>query len=210
MNGTERRRYDSLRRDAQARQTRADISEAARRLFVSQGWAATTIRSVAQEAGVSVPTIYSAYGDKAGLTLALAEAADLSADSQQMLEELEDDASDPRRQLAAMAGYDRRLFERAGDLIALVREAGRTEAELDAAYRAGRSKGDETRTQVFSSWPRDTLREDLTVPRAVDVYAAICNVDVYNTFILERGWSPDDVEEWWVEALPRELLQNPG
>lgn len=206
---TEKRRYDSLRRDEQARQTRADIADAARRLFVSRGWAATTIRAVAEEAGVSVPTIYSTYGDKAGLTLALAESADLSADSERMLDELEDDASDPRRQLAAMAGYDRRLFERAGDLIALVREAGRTEPDLDAAYRAGRAKGDETRVRVISSWPTGTLRSGLSVPGAVDVYAGICSIDVYRTFVLERGWSPDDVEGWWAEALPRELLSGP-
>jgi AcrR family transcriptional regulator len=55
------RRYDSLRRLDQAQRTRADIAEAARRLFVSQGWAATTVRDVAREAGVSVPTVYAAY-----------------------------------------------------------------------------------------------------------------------------------------------------
>ena len=122
-----RRRYDSLRRTTQAQETRAEIAQAARRLFVSQGWAATTVRDVAREAGVSVPTVYSTYGNKAGLTRALADAADLSADVPRMLAELEAPATDPGRQLAAMAAYDRRLFERAGDIITLVREAGQEE-----------------------------------------------------------------------------------
>ncbi|MGO4758231.1 helix-turn-helix domain-containing protein, partial [Streptomyces sp. 2MCAF27] len=65
-----RRRYDSVRRTTQAQQTRAEIADAARRLFVSQGWAATTVRDVAREAGVSVPTVYAAYGNKTGLTRA--------------------------------------------------------------------------------------------------------------------------------------------
>ncbi|ADI04096.1 transcriptional regulator, TetR family protein [Streptomyces bingchenggensis BCW-1] len=60
-----------------------------------------------------------------------------------------------------MAGYDRRLFERAGDAVA-------------------RS--------------------------AVDVYAALCNIDVYTVLTGERGWSPDRVERWWGEAPARELL----
>ncbi|MEV0702566.1 helix-turn-helix domain-containing protein [Saccharopolyspora sp. NPDC050389] len=201
-----RRRYDSLRRAAQAHETRAEIARAARRLFVARGWAATTVRDVAREAGVSAPTVYSAYGNKAGLTRALADAADMSADVGQMLAELEAAGSDPARQLAAMAAYDRRLFERAGDVIALLREAGRTEPELAVAYGEGRRRGDETRIQTFSAWPAGTLRRDLDVQSAVDIYGALCNIDVYVTLTAERGWSPDQVERWWGGALARELL----
>lgn len=202
--GTEagRRRYDSLRRTAQAQETRADIAGAARGLFVAQGWAATTVRDVAREAGVSVPTVYAAYGNKTGLALALADSADLSADIPRLVEELE--AADPQGQLAAMAAYDRRLFERAGDLITLVREAGRTEPELADTYRRARHRGDETRSRVFSTWPAGVLRHD--VPTSVDVYAAICNIDAYTT-LTERDWSPARIEQWWTEALTRELLR---
>lgn len=201
---TERRRYNSLRRMTQAHQTRAEIADAARRLFVTQGWAATTVKDVAQAAGVSVPTVYAAYQNKTGLVWALAEAADLTADLPRMVDELEA-TTDPRRHLAAMAGYDRRVFERAGDLITLVREAGRTEPELADFYPQARRRADETRVQVFSGWPGGTLRLD--IPTAVDVYAALCNIDVYTTLTVERSWSPDRVEGWWSEALARELLE---
>ncbi|MGI5350683.1 TetR/AcrR family transcriptional regulator [Streptomyces sp. CA-250714] len=203
-----RRRYDSLRRTAQAQETRADIARAARRLFVSQGWGATTVRDVAREAGVSAPTVYAAYGNKAGLTRALADAADLSADVSQLVAELEDPEADPATQLAAMAGYDRRLFERAGDIITLMREAGRIEPELATLYREGRTRADDTRVQVFSSWPSGVLREGLDVRAAADIYAALCNIDVFTVLITERGWSPDRVERWWSEALARELLNR--
>lgn len=203
-----RRRYASLRRATQAEQTRGEIARAARSLFVSAGWAATTVRAVAEKAGVSVPTVYAAYGDKAGLVRAVADAADLSAEPNQLLAELERGSATPRHQLTAMAGFDRRLYERAGDVVVLVREAGRTEPELAAAYREGRSRASETRTETFSAWPRDTLRAGLDVPTAVDVYAALCNVDVYLTLRDERGWSPDKIEEWWSGALVRELLRE--
>ncbi|TQM83028.1 TetR family transcriptional regulator [Saccharothrix saharensis] len=202
----DKRRYDSLRRVAQARETRAEIARAARRLFVARGWAATTVRAVAEEAQVSVPTVYAAYGDKAGLVRAIADATALSADVAGMLAELEDDAAGPPRQLAAMAAYDRRLFERSGDVIALVREAGRTDPALAAAYVEGRRRGDDTRVQVFSSWPDGTLRPGLDVRTAVDVYAALCNVDVYTTLTVERSWPADRVERWWSDTLARELL----
>ncbi|HEX2134254.1 MAG TPA: helix-turn-helix domain-containing protein [Actinophytocola sp.] len=200
-----RRRYDSLRRTTQAHETRAEIARAARRLFVAKGWSATTVRDVAREAGVSVPTVYAAYQNKAGLAQALAEAADLAADLPRLLADLET-APDPPAQLAAMAGYDRRLYERAGDVITLVREAARTEPALAAAYRVGRRQGDRTRVEVFTSWPEGVLREGVGVPAAVDIYAALCTIDVYTTLTEERGWSPERVQRWWAEALARELL----
>ncbi|MGK8507303.1 TetR/AcrR family transcriptional regulator [Nocardia asiatica] len=203
----QRRRYDSLRRQTQAKRTRADIAEAAGRLFRTRGWAATTIADVAREAGVSVPTVYAAYGNKKGLIWALVDAADMSGDMPRQLAELEACLA-PEQQLAAMAGYDRRLFERAGDLIALVRESGRTEPELATLYAQAREVADRTRVAVFSSWPDGTLRPDLDISTATDIYAALCNIDVYTTFVTERAWSPEAVERWWSEALARELLAS--
>lgn len=189
-----------MRRATQAQQTRADIAQAAHRLFVARGWAATTVRAVAEEAGVSVPTVYATYGGKAGLAQALVDAAALTADRARQLAELES-ARDPAEQLAAMAAFDRRLFERAGDVIVLVREAG---GELADLYANGRRAADEVREQVFASWPEGTLRTD--VPTAIDVYAALCTIDVYTTLTTERGWPPDRVERWWQGVLVRELL----
>ncbi|WP_225728731.1 MULTISPECIES: TetR/AcrR family transcriptional regulator [unclassified Nocardia] len=202
----ERRRYDSIRRAAQAQQTSAAIADAARELFVTRGWAATTIREVATAAGVSVPTVYAAYGNKAGLARALVDAADLSADLDRMLGELDSAAGDPAKQLAAMAGYDRRLYERSGDVIVLLREAGRTEPELAHAYREARDRADDAHRQVFAAWPKGTLRQGLDLDTALDIYAALCNIDIYRTFIDERGWTPQRVQRWWAAALPRELL----
>jgi TetR/AcrR family transcriptional regulator, regulator of cefoperazone and chloramphenicol sensitivity len=199
----ERRRYNSLRRMNQAHQTRAEIADAARRLFVEQGWAATTVRDVAREAGVSVPTVYAAYQNKTGLVWALVEATGATADLTRMIDELEDTA-DPRQHLAAMASFDRRAFERSGDLIVLVREAGRTEPELADLYRQARRQADRTRVQVFTGWPPGTLRTDIST--AVDIYAALCNIDVYTTLTVERTWPAERVQRWWSETLARELL----
>ncbi|GIE93027.1 TetR/AcrR family transcriptional regulator [Paractinoplanes rishiriensis] len=202
-----RRRYESARRASQAEETRRNIAAAVRRVFVAQGWAALTIRDVARAGGVSVPTVYATYGNKAGLVRALADAAELLADPERQSAELAEGS--PRQQLAAMAGYDRRLFERAGDVIAMVREAGRAEPELAALYADGRRRADSTRVRVFEAWPDGSFRPGLDVPTAIDVYAALCNIDVYTVLTAERGWTPDRVEQWWTEALARELLRLP-
>ncbi|MFD5553519.1 TetR/AcrR family transcriptional regulator [Streptomyces sp. NPDC127068] len=205
-----KRPYGSLRRAAQAEVTRADIARAARHLFLDRGWTATTVRDVAREAGVSVPTVYAVYGNKTGLARALADAADLSAEPGRLLAALEAPGVEPAGQLAAMAAFDRRLFERAGEVIVLVREAGRSEPELATFYADGRRRADETRTGVFTSWPPGVLRPGVDPRTAADVYAALCTVDVYRTLTVERGWSAERVEQWWTGTLARELLaQSP-
>lgn len=199
----EKRKYESEQRAVQAQWTRAEIANAARRLFVAKGWAATTVRDVAATAGVSVPTVYATYGGKSGLAWSLVDSAVLDAELPRQRDELAS-AATPADQLAVMVAFDRRLFERAGDVILLAREAGRTEPDLADAYEGGRRGGDETRDQVFRSWPEGTLRTD--VPTAIDVYAALCTVDVFTTLTKERGWAPDRVERWWHGVLVRELL----
>ncbi len=61
------RSYDNTRRAAQARRTRREVLDAAHRLLLDQGYAGTTISAVARRAGVSVETIYKAFGTKGAL-----------------------------------------------------------------------------------------------------------------------------------------------
>src|SRR3954468_3057568 len=65
------RRYDSPRRRAQAEATRREILEAAERLFVRDGYPATTMAAIAAEAGVALKTVYLAFETKSGLLRAL-------------------------------------------------------------------------------------------------------------------------------------------
>jgi len=62
-----RRSYDSSRRQAQASETRSAIVTTARDLFIEQGYGRTTMTDIARAAGVSVETIYAAFGNKATL-----------------------------------------------------------------------------------------------------------------------------------------------
>lgn len=93
-------------------------------------------------------------------------------------------------------------------MIVLLREAGRTEPELAEAYREGRHRGDDAHRHVLSAWPEGTLRRGIDVPTAIDIYAAICNIDVYLDLTVERGWPPQRVADWWAAVLARELLRE--
>ena len=65
------RRYNSTRRRQQAQENRGAVLAAARKRFLDQGYAATTIAEVAQDAGVSVETVYKSFANKAGVLKAL-------------------------------------------------------------------------------------------------------------------------------------------
>src|SRR5919198_5558241 len=123
-----RRRYHSPRRREQAAATRLAILESAQRLFERDGYAATTMAAIAQEARVALKTVYVAFDTKSGLLRALWHL---------LLRGDEDDVPiperpwyravvaepDPERKLRLGAHNARLVKERAGALLAVIRSA---------------------------------------------------------------------------------------
>lgn len=66
-------------RALQAEQTRRDILAAARRRFAEHGYAATTLKDIATDTGVSVQTIYDSVGNKPELVRQLNDLIDAEA-----------------------------------------------------------------------------------------------------------------------------------
>lgn len=153
------------------------------------------------------PTVYAAYGSKKGLAHALVDALEDTPEVATATAALDASTGDPAGQLAALVRADRHRFEHGGDVIALLRDAGRSQPELRSAYQAGRARGDQVRQDVFSAWAAGTLRAGIDTRVAADTYAALCNVDVYGVLTDERGYTADQVEAWWCESLTRLLLR---
>ncbi|HWI34402.1 MAG TPA: helix-turn-helix domain-containing protein, partial [Lapillicoccus sp.] len=65
----------TTQRARSARATRRRVIEAAHDLFLKQGFRATTIREVAERAGVSAETVYKGFGGKAGVLKAAYDVA---------------------------------------------------------------------------------------------------------------------------------------
>ncbi len=200
------RPYRSSLREEQAERTRSLIARAARARFLESGWARTSVRSVASAAGVSEATVYAVYGSKAGLASSLIDEGDARAGVAQVMAELEAGKGDPATQLRAFIGYDRRLFERHGDVLRVLLEGRRQEPDLQAAYAEGRGRGETQRRAVFESWPKKVWRRGVDLQRGLDAYAVVCSMEAFDIATLERGWSPDEVERWWGETLVAGLL----
>ena len=200
------RPYRSDLREQQAERTRELIASAARTRFLEKGWSGTSVRSVAADAGVSEATVYAAYGSKAGLANSLIDSAEQSADVGREAAELQQHAGDPVEQLRAFVTFDRRLFERGGDVLRIVAEARRQHPDLGAAYLEGRKRGEAERSQVFSSWPSSVWRAGVDLDRALAIYAILVCVESFDIAASERGWSPAEIEEWWHATLVELLL----
>src|SRR5690349_8634889 len=86
--------------------TRREILLAARRLFAERGYAATSLADIADEAGVSVPTIYASVGPKKAVVMALADLIGEQAGAPETGAPIPAEG-DPARLLAFAAGLNR-------------------------------------------------------------------------------------------------------
>lgn len=196
-------------RDRHAALTRATILEAARRLFARQGFAGTAVRPIAEEAGVAVQTLYSTFGSKQGVLLALVDTIRDATAAPDLWDAIER-ADDPEEMVRRAAGLRRVILERCGDIVATFREGAASDAEVAAAYDEGQRRSREGITRLCKRLRQlGALRAGLTVPRSVDQVAALFSAELYEELTGPRsGWSPADYEQWLSERLRDALLRR--
>lgn len=184
-----RQRHTAVTRDA--------ILQAARRLFARQGFAATTVRPIAAEAGVAVQTLYSAFGSKQGLLLALVDSIRDHTDARQLWDRVAsaENASDA---IALAARIRRQVLERCGDIVTTFREGAAVDREVAAAYDEGQRRSRDGIARLCERLDAlGALGPGLTARRAEDQVAALFSAEVYEELTGSRsGWSPDEYEEW--------------
>ena len=104
------------RRAVQAEQTRLEILGAARRHFAAKGYAATSLKEIAADAGVSVQTVYDSVGSKADLVRRLNDLIDVEAGVGEIAMAIGTE-SDPAVLVGIPAKVTRRIVERCSDLV---------------------------------------------------------------------------------------------
>jgi AcrR family transcriptional regulator len=207
-----KRSYNSTRRQAQARETRQQILEAARRLFAAHGYAGATIEAIAQEAAVAPETIFAAFGNKRSI-LANLIAVSVGGDDQAIpllqrpglqtvLQE-----HDPVRQLQLFARDITEILERVTPVFEMMRMAAKTEpdiAEMLKNLLAERLHNLATFVQHLSA--HSPLRTGLDDAQAADIVWAITSPEVFSLLTVDRGWSRERYIHWLGDTLTRLLL----
>ena len=207
------RRYDASGRRRASAQRRLVVVEQARRLFLEHGFGGTTVAAVAQAAGVSVETIYKAFGGKAGLVRAVWEQA-LEGGGPVPAEERSDAVSavadDPREVVATWARLSAEVGERAAPVLALVRAAAAADPEaaaLLAEIDAGRLA--RMRHNADALARRGHLRPGLSVERAAQLMVAISG-SLHDPLVGDAGWSAVEYAEVVERLLTAGLLADRG
>jgi AcrR family transcriptional regulator len=207
-----KRDYRSELRAAQAQQTRRSIVAAATRLFVGAGYGATTIDAVADAAGVSRKTVFTAVGGKLDL-LKLALDWAVAGDDQAVA--LSDraairrwmDQADPRQVLDGLAGMLAEIGARVGALYgALEVAAGIDPAARELAEELQRRRLDDARKVVGPLRDMKALATDITYQEAVDLVWLAMDPALFDRLVRVRRWSTSRFKEWLASTLCRQLL----
>jgi AcrR family transcriptional regulator len=204
----ETRTYRSPRRDAQARLTRRRVVEAAAASFLARGYAGTTVRAVAGEAGVSVATVELLFGTKVALLQAAIDVA--IAGDDEPVAVLDRAWADAARRaatapevLALAADVLTAAQQRSSGLVLAVFEAARADPALEelAAELTARRR-------VTARWLVDRLAACAPVPDedAVDTLWVLMDPALFDRLVRRLGWNPDRYRTWFARTAARLLV----
>lgn len=201
-----RRAYRSDLRTEQARATRRAVVEAAHRLYVERGYQGTTIDAVAEQAGVSRKTVFTAAGGKAELLKLAFDWALVGDDEPVPMAERPEIAEmkaeiDPVRLAHRWSRFVTTIAGRIGRLDQVLQAAARTEPEI-AVLQEQSERNRHFGALGFTSGLAAIggLRQGLTAQRAADVAGVLMDPVPYLRLVEGAGWTPDEYADW-VESV---------
>ena len=192
----------STYRQLQAQATRERIAEAARRLFGTGGYGATSMEAIAREAGVAPRTVYTAFGTKREILSLICErwlekagARDLAG---QVLA-----TTDPLSRLRSAAHWLRVLYSAGFDVVLIFEAATDESPETRALLRSKLAGRNQVMDAIIASLEGHLA---IPVPQAQAMYRALAAPGVYRELVEESGWSPEEFERWVGDTLQRSLM----
>lgn len=201
------------RRAQKALATRRRILDAAEALFVQDGYAATTIVAIADQADVAVQTVYAVFGTKRAILAELLAVRAIGDDTATPLTDrgewrAMEAETDPRRQLRLLAAIATRIGERMGALYDILASAAGSDPEIGAIHqRQQQRRYNDQRRLARSLARKGVLRPGLSQARATDILWAIANPTMHHRLVTERRWAPGEYERWLAHVLTCSLLE---
>ncbi|HTL86160.1 MAG TPA: TetR/AcrR family transcriptional regulator [Acidimicrobiia bacterium] len=189
----QRRSYRSELRTQQAKETRRTIRDAAEKLFLANGYVATSINAIAEEAGVAPETVYATFKNKRALLKELIDVSVAGDDEPVALidrpwfDEIRAEP-DQRRALRMLDEAGLARVARAGPMEQVLAGAAASDPQLHDLHR---EQHEARRRDVAQFVDLVLERGDLRVDRetAIDVVWAIGGADVWRALVVESGWS---------------------
>jgi AcrR family transcriptional regulator len=208
----QKRKYDSKRRQEQARITRKQILKSALKLFSDYGYAGATVEAIAQEAGVASVTIYSIFGNKRSILAGLIDISVGGDDQpipilqrpgpQSVFKE-----KDQVNQIHKFAVDIANILERVAPVFEIMRIAAKTEPEIaEMLHTILEERLSNLSVFVQHVAANGRLREGLDGFHAAETVWTIASPEVFQLLTVEREWSKEQFSEWLGDTLTRLLL----
>lgn len=203
------RKYVSSTRADTAAQTRARILDSGQRLFVEQGYSSTTLRQIADSAGVSIQTVYAA-GSKASLMTAILQRAFIGDEKFVSLIErpefvaiMTDEVTD--RALSRYVDFVVGANARIADLHhAAVLAADSDRSIGEEIERSELRRLDDIHTGIV--WfVRRRLIGAGEVAEFADVLSYLTSPQTYRYFAVDRAWSREHFTRWLRASIDSHL-----
>ena len=207
-----RRRYDSARRQEAAQERRAAVVEAASRLFMREGFSGTTIARIAEDAGVSVETVYKTFGNKIALVRAIRDkalAGEGPVHAERRSDRMQASANDPRKIVRGWGVVTMEVAPRVAPVLLLVREAAASDPELarlDEEMDASRLTRMTHNARTLLNGGH--LRAGITLDAATDVLWTYSSPELYELLVIRRGWSVERYGRFIADAMIAALLPS--
>jgi AcrR family transcriptional regulator len=209
------RRYSSPRRAQQAEATRLALLDAAEKLFTRDGYSATSVQAIAEQAGVAVRTLYLAHGNKRSLLMALwnhrirGDSDPIPVAERPWFREVIDEP-DAQRQVQLIARNSRQVKGRAGALMEVISSAAPADREIGGLWQRLQNEFHANQRLLIEHLADSgALKKELTLEQATDILATLNSWEVYQQLVGRRHWSLEQYEAWLAEVLISQLLQ-PG
>lgn len=199
------RPYRTALREEQAQLTRGRILKTARRLLVQRGYSQVTMQDVAREAGVAYQTVFSQFRSKLQLALELCSSDLLHVGGVVGMLAAARDAGDPEAYLRTVGTFARQLYEPCAEILRFMRESG--DPDLISRYREIGVR----RLQLLAGLgpqleQTGRLRPGLSGGQAIDLVWAMAGPETYEQLVLDRGWTPQQFENWLGAAVADLIL----
>jgi AcrR family transcriptional regulator len=197
-------------RERRAQLTRDEILRAARRLFAEQGYARTSVRDIAQAAGVSAQTVYDSVGSKQALVSRLNDLIDTEAGISGIARAAAESA-DPREVAATPARITRAILEHCEDIVHALVTGAAAEPELAAVLAEGQRRHVEGVHRVVGLLRRlDALGPSVDPGDAEETLAVLSDVRTGLLLRESYGWPLDQVEQWIATTSRALVLGEPS
>jgi AcrR family transcriptional regulator len=200
------------RRARKALENRRRMLDSAEALFTRDGYAATTMNAIADEADMAVQTLYAVFGTKRAILTELIDARVAGDDHAGSLPDREDWQAmerepDAHRQIELFASIATRIGRRSAAINEVMVAAAGADPEIAALYERQREDRYRDERRLARSLARKrALRQGLSEAQAADIIWAIATTRTYRALVHERGWTTDQYQHWLADLLARALL----